>query len=145
MAKQRRATVPEITPISRKSDVYDSFVLGQATREMGHEDLAAKAAAFANLDYETALSLQSAIEGEDSTLFSISPTNTINPPRPRTREAGYDRKSQTVFVRFREGAIYGYYGVPPTVWRNFSRVQSPGRAINRTLNSYPYSRLDNNE
>ena len=139
---RKRPTVPQIPEITRKSNAYDTFVLGKATEEEGHQDLAAKAAAFANLDYDTAIALQNAIEGEDSDLFTYSPTRSINPPRPRTNEAGWDPKSQTLFVRFREGAIYGYYGVPENVWRNFRRVQSPGRAINRTLNFYPYSRLD---
>lgn len=70
----------------------------------------------------------------------ISPTKTINPQRPRTLEAGYERETRTLRVRFRDGTPWEYYDVPPEVWQNFKRVQSPGRMINRTLNNYDYGR-----
>jgi len=85
--------------------------------------------------------------GDDSLLFQYDPTDTSNPAKPRTQKAGYDRKTQQLRVMFREGAarggetaIYVYYDVPPNVWRNFKRVRSPGKFINRTLNQYPYDR-----
>jgi len=48
------------------------------------------------------------------------------------------KSQQTLRIRFRNGQVYGYYNVPPNVWRNFKRVKSPGRFINRVLNFYPY-------
>ena len=95
--------------------------------------------------------LEEAVEafdaGDDSLLFQYDPTDTSNPARPRTQKAGYDRKTQQLRVMFREGAarggetaIYVYYDVPPNVWRNFKRVRSPGKFINRVLNAYPYDR-----
>lgn len=84
--------------------------------------------------------LQAAESGDDSLLLPYQPTPSINPPRPRTRAAGYDALTRTLRVRFRDGTGYAYYDVPPNVWRNFKRVKSPGRAINRTLNNYAYSR-----
>lgn len=80
----------------------------------------------------------------------VSPTKTINPPRPRTLEAGWERVSDPnhpaypgiLRVRFRDGVAWEYYNVPSTVWQRFKRVQSPGRFINRVLNSYPYGRGD---
>lgn len=70
------------------------------------------------------------------------PTKTINPPRPRTLAADYDREAQTMRITFRSGAQYDYFGVEPRVWRNFRRAQSPGRYINRVLNFYPYAPVD---
>lgn len=78
--------------------------------------------------------------GDDSGLFPYTPTPSINPPRPRTLGAGYSPDTQTLRVKFRDGAIYEYYDVPPNVWRNFQRVKSPGRAVNRVLNNYTYAR-----
>lgn len=67
-----------------------------------------------------------------------APTPSIDPPRPRTLEASYHAPTRTLRVRFREGAVYAYYDVPPLVWKNFRRVKSPGRFINRRLNFFEY-------
>ncbi|RZU36057.1 KTSC domain-containing protein [Streptomyces sp. BK022] len=83
--------------------------------------------------------IQLAKDGDDSELLPYQPTPSINPPRPRTLAAGYDKDSQTLRVRFRNGQVYGYYNVPPNVWRNFRRWKSPGRGINRVLNNFPYA------
>jgi hypothetical protein len=101
------------------------------------------AAAQANEDMSeaTRAALEMAAEGDDTVLLSYQPTPSINPPRPRTLAAGYDRETGTMRVRFREGALYAYYEVTPQEWRNFRRVKSPGRAINRTFNFKPYERL----
>lgn len=93
------------------------------------------------LDPGTEAALQALSNGDDSLLLPYQPTPSINPPRPRTVAAGYDAGTQTLRVRFRDGAIYEYYDVPSNVWRNFRRVKSPGRLINRTLNNYEYSRM----
>lgn len=86
--------------------------------------------------------LEASRAGDDSLLLPYQPTPSINPPRPRTRAAGYDPLTRVLRVRFRDGTGYAYYDVPPNVWRNFKRVKSPGRAINRTLNNYAYARED---
>lgn len=78
--------------------------------------------------------------GDDSGLFPYTPTPSIDPPRPRTQAAGYSKETQTLRVKFRQGAVYEYYDVPANVWRNFQRVKSPGKFINRTLNNYAYAR-----
>lgn len=80
----------------------------------------------------------------------VSPTKTINPPRPRTLEAGWERVTDEnhpaypgiLRVRFRDGTPWEYYQVPSSIWQRFKRVQSPGRFINRVLNGYPYGRGD---
>jgi len=81
-----------------------------------------------------------AINGNDAALLPYQPTPTINPGRPRTLAAGYDERSQSLRIKFRNGEYYTYYNVPQSVWWKFQRAQSPGRFINTTLNSYPYSR-----
>lgn len=78
----------------------------------------------------------------------VSPTKTINPPRPRTLEAGWERIVDQnhpsypgiLRVRFRDGTPWEYHQVESAVWQRFKRVQSPGRFINRVLNQYPYNR-----
>jgi hypothetical protein len=91
------------------------------------------------MSQELADAIQLAKDGDDTDLLPYQPTPSINPPRPRTLAAGYDKDSQTLRVRFRNGQVYGYYNVPPNVWRNFRRWKSPGRGINRVLNDYPYA------
>lgn len=100
---------------------------------------AARAGSRRSMSEELADAIQMAKDGDDFDLLPYQPTPSINPPRPRTLAAGYDADSQTLRVRFRNGQVYGYYNVPPNVWRNFKRVKSPGRAINRTLNNFPYA------
>jgi len=68
------------------------------------------------------------------------PTRTINPPRPRTLQARYSRRAQTLEVIFRDGTPWHYTNVPPRIWNRFKRVESPGRYINAVLNGYPYGR-----
>lgn len=84
--------------------------------------------------------IQLAERGDDRPLLPYQPTPTINPGRPRTLAAGYDERSQTLRIKFREGEIYRYFKVPPSVWWQFQRAQSPGRFINTKLNNYPYLR-----
>jgi len=84
--------------------------------------------------------IQMAEHGNDRPLLPYQPTPTINPGRPRTLAAGYDDRTRTLRIKFREGEIYEYYQVPPSVWWQFQRAQSPGRYINTKLNNYPYKR-----
>lgn len=96
-----------------------------------------------------AAALRRAFSGDDSLLLDVRPTNTSNPPRPRTLAAGFDAQSKTLFVRFRgdriapgiyaDGVGYEYYGVTRTEWRQFRDGPSPGRYINRVLNGKKYT------
>jgi hypothetical protein len=88
-------------------------------------------------------------QGDDSLLLNVDlASRSSNPARPRAISAGYDSKAQTVRIRFRpqprypSGALYEYYGVPRNVWKNFLRAPSPGRFISRVLDTYPYTRVD---
>ncbi len=92
-----------------------------------------------NAAFRTPSDVIKARAGDDRELLPYQPTPTINPGRPRTLAAGYDENSMTLRVKFRDGPMYGYYNVPPSVWYRFQRAQSPGRFINTTLNRYPYS------
>lgn len=138
MAK-RRARMPSAADIfaapTRVHSAYEAQVLG-ASR--------ASTAYIAEEEQDPALrvAIEAYKNGDESLLLPYQPTPSINPPRPRTLAAGYDPKTQTLRVKFRDGALYEYHDVPPRVWRNFKRVKSPGRAINRVLNFYDYQRVD---
>lgn len=84
--------------------------------------------------------------GADGRVPQIDPTNTSNPAHPRTLRAGYLKErgaaTGTLWVVFRDGTPWEYYDVPQQVWRNFRRVKSPGRFINRVLNNFDYGRGD---
>ena len=84
--------------------------------------------------------------GSDGRMPQIDPTPSSNPPKPRTLRAGYIKErgagEGTLWVVFRDGTPWEYYDVPQNVWRNFRRVKSPGRFINRVLNNYDYGRGD---
>lgn len=100
----------------------------------------ARAEATRKMTYETALAMQEAKLGDDTVLLPYQPTPSINPPRPRTLAAGYDATTETLRIRFRDGPIYAYNGVSKREWRNFKRVKSPGRYVNRILNAKDYYR-----
>jgi hypothetical protein len=83
--------------------------------------------------------------------FHTWPNHTIDRNRPRTVSAGYDSKSHTLRVEFRNGEdgrgsrggpIYEYYRVDPNVWKNVRRTGSEGRnIINKALEGHPYRRI----
>lgn len=58
----------------------------------------------------------------------------------RVSQGRYDSGLAQVHVIFRNGVPWTYENVPRNVWRNFRRSTSPGKFINRVLNSYPYHR-----
>jgi hypothetical protein len=113
--------------------------LAQPEPRPSNENPAAQAGSRRYMSEDLADAIQLAKDGDDTELLPYQPTPSINPPRPRTLAAGYDKDSETLRIRFRNGQVYGYYNVPPNVWRNLKRVKSPGRFINRTLNNFPYA------
>lgn len=141
---RRRPSIPKTPEIKRppRMTAYSAQLLGVSTAKDYGSARTAQDEARRNDDPSTALAIAAAKEGDDSMLLPYQPTPSINPPRPRTRAMGYDPKTETLRVRFRDGKGYEYYDVPPRVWRNIKRVKSPGRAINRTLNFYPYAEAD---
>jgi hypothetical protein len=74
---------------------------------------------------------------DDDVPYSISPSSTSNPARPRTRALGYNPDTQTLRVQFRDGEVYDYDGVTPEQWEGISHAWSPGKWMYRNLpNSY---------
>lgn len=71
---------------------------------------------------------------------TLEPTPTIAPTkeekRPRSLRASYDPADRTLRIQFRNGRVYGYYDVDPTVWRQLRNTASTGRFINRRLDPF---------
>lgn len=90
-----------------------------------------------------------AAEGVPNIPFTVYPTRTINPARPRTIAAGYNKDLQRLRMRFRPGAssqspggaVYDYYDVTPREWEAVRHAVSTGRFINSQLAAHEYTRL----
>lgn len=65
-------------------------------------------------------------EGEKTANLILSQTSTTNPDEPRTLKAGYDDNNYILTVEFRDGTLYNYYDVPPSVWQEFYYSFSKG-------------------
>lgn len=53
----------------------------------------------------------------------------------------YDEENQIVYVRFLDGSIYAYKGVPEQEFENLKTAPSVGSYFNRNYkNVYPYER-----
>lgn len=74
--------------------------------------------------------------------LTLVPTTTINPKRPRTVAAGYDKYEEKITVVFRDGTFYNYYEVDPNEWQHFKAVISKGRYIYQYLDSKPRGEAD---
>jgi hypothetical protein len=92
---------------------------------------------------------ESDVEAEIGEVELTNATRSSNPARPRTQMEGYNRATQTLAVRFREGAaaggqtaVYHYYGISPEIARQFELSASPGRFINRRLQGFAYGRVE---
>jgi len=69
--------------------------------------------------------------------ISLVPTSSINPERPRTVAAGYDRVREVLTVVFRDGTFYNYYEVSQQEWAAFKARKSKGRFILNYLDDKP--------
>ena len=96
------------------------------------------------MDYNNLAELEGAQSGEDETPAEITivPTSTINPERPRTVAAGYDKVDKKITVVFRDGTFYNYYEVSPSEWQAFKARVSKGRYIYSYLDSKPRGPAD---
>ena len=57
-------------------------------------------------------------------------------------EIGYDEATQTVYVRFLNGSLYGYKNVPVQEFEGLKNSTSVGSYIHRNFkNVYPYERI----
>lgn len=56
---------------------------------------------------------------------------------------GYDNKSEEVYVRFLNGSLYVYKGVPLHEFENLRDASSLGSYLHRNYkNVYPYERIE---
>ena len=56
---------------------------------------------------------------------------------------GYDENTQTVCVRFLNGSLYEYRGVPKTEFEGLRDAPSIGSYLHRNFkNVYPYERIE---
>jgi hypothetical protein len=96
------------------------------------------------MDYNNLAELEGAQSGEDETPAELTlvPTSTINPERPRTVAAGYDKVEHKITVVFRDGTFYNYYEVSPSEWQAFKARVSKGRYIYSYLDSKPRGPAD---
>jgi hypothetical protein len=56
----------------------------------------------------------------------------------RISEYGYDPLTQTVFVRFRDGVLWQYRGVPEHLWEEFQLAPSKDRFIRGVLDHFDH-------
>jgi hypothetical protein len=82
------------------------------------------------------------MEDESPAEITVVPTSTINPQRPRTVAAGYDKADKKITVVFRDGTFYNYYHVNPNEWQAFKARVSKGRYIYSYLDSKPRGPAD---
>lgn len=82
------------------------------------------------------------MEDESPANLTVVPTSTIDPARPRTVAAGYDKAEQKITVVFRDGTYYNYYQVNPAEWQAFKARVSKGRYIYSYLDSKPRGPAD---
>ena len=55
---------------------------------------------------------------------------------------GYDEATQTLEVEFLNGAVYQYYDVPETMYRQLMKTSSKGQFFHQYFRDvYPYSRV----
>jgi len=51
-------------------------------------------------------------------------------------EAGYDGDDGVLYVRFLNGALYYYAGVPPQIWDEFLVAPSVGKFLHQSLKGF---------
>jgi hypothetical protein len=103
----------EITSANQTEDVAENFAMGS---EQPPEDP----------DFQTLDSL------------AMRPTSSSNPARPRTTQAGYDYRTETMTIVFRDGTWYDYYNVPLPLWEGFVLAPSKGTYLRESgLDSWP--------
>lgn len=58
-------------------------------------------------------------------------------------EIGYDEETQTAYVRYLNGGLYIYKGVPLLEFENLRNAPSIGSYLHRNFkNLYPYERIE---
>jgi hypothetical protein len=78
-------------------------------------------------------------------MIQFDPTIEFTPTPNSSNVAGirYDDENQTLYVKFRNGMIYAYYGVHESVYDDMFSAPSMGKFVNQHLKAqYPYNRVD---
>lgn len=61
--------------------------------------------------------------------------------------AGYDEQTSTLYVRFKDGAVYAYDNVPLNYWNGLQQADSKGSWVHFFLkindNEFPYRKVNN--
>lgn len=70
----------------------------------------------------------------------MTPEMIPTPDSSSVEEIGYDAEAEEVFVRYREGGLYAYIGVPTVVWDELRAAPSTGTYVNRVIKGYAYRR-----
>jgi len=69
---------------------------------------------------------------------NLRTTTSSNPKKPRTLKAGYDYRTETLTVVFRDGTWWNYYDVPHYLWEGFVLSPSKGSYLESSgLNKWP--------
>ena len=112
--------------------VNDAFsqVLAEFQNEAGY-----RKARNDNFQFLSAMGMYNPKSSDDEDMGVASvitdiPTSSSNWKRPRTVAAGWDRKTQTLTVVFRDGTFWNYYNVPRDVWIRFHDSFSKGPMLN---------------
>lgn len=72
----------------------------------------------------------------------LSPPPSLDPDRPRAREATYNPDTGTLRVVFRNGGSYEYFQVPHQTWRALKNNQSFGQTLDRlVIGSYQFEKV----
>lgn len=72
----------------------------------------------------------------------LAPTPSIDPDRPRAREARFNPDTRQLTIVFRNGGTYVYYDVPTTAWRALKRNRSFGQTFDRLIhNQYAFEKV----
>ena len=67
----------------------------------------------------------------------------INVESSNVEEIGYDEETQTAYVRYLNGSLYIYKGVPLLEFENLRDAPSIGSYLHRNFkNLYPYERIE---
>lgn len=83
------------------------------------------------------------VQAEPDAVYS--PTKSSNPTDPRTATASYYSQTQVVVMQWGDGGTaYAYYDVTPQEWDALTKVDSPGKFINSTLNNHNYGPIRGN-
>ena len=81
---------------------------------------------------------KSTIKGKNKMTTDMIPVSSSN-----VSEIGYDIASQTVYVRYLNGSLYIYKGVPEPDFEGLKNAPSVGSYLHRNYkNVYPYERIE---